>query len=1270
MKHLLTLVGICLAPVSLLAQEGPMLHPDLHRTNTSAATSRAVEVAAKLPTNSNSHLSDELQQLYSYAGGVGLAGRGAGPLALAAISEAFPELLLSGEQGPASVLVRVTARDVAALRPLLEARGFVTVAARPQLHFIEGRLPVSQLAPGAAGVESLAARGLLGVLPVWRPVGSTGRYSSQADYGLQANRVRAAKPTGYDGTGWRVGVMSDSYNSLGGAAAGVASGDLPASVQVLQDLPPGAGADEGRAMIELIHDIAPGAGKAFSSVYQGEADFADQALRLADPTVGNCRILVDDISYLGEPMFQEGVIAQAVNEVSSRLGVAFFSSAGNYADASCEYANHPFVPVAGGSGNADLDFTPDAKGDTRQHFSIPKTRRLFLFLQWSDPFYTASGVKTDLDMYLIKTRAGGAVMRGDTIARGTSNSILSQNPVEIISYTNNNDTDTEFDLVISRRKGTADPTRVKYISYGSAISDDPKVTTAIQLEYFTRSSTISGHHAAASVNSVAAAVSYIRLLPESFTSQGNITYLFNPDGSPLAAPVVRAKPDFASIDGCTTSFFGQKSTGQDPKDGFLFFGTSAAAPNAAAVAALLLQANPNFTPAQVTARLSATARDINTPGFDALTGAGLINTYDAVFGPQTSAPAPFVETFDSPTLSRAWELQGSSYGRILVRNDYGPASAPGHLVLDGILASVGLSNRRDIAELRLDLSAAAAGGWVLTFKHKKFGNETDEAMPATFTTSSSTDGVALSVDGINWFRLADITGANATTDYKTVSVNLNDFATTNSLTLGSTVRIRFQSMSNGEVDATNPKFRGGRAFDDVTVVGANATQAPVAQFGSSATPVALCPGSTVQFTDASLFAPTSYAWSFPGGTPATSTVANPVVTYNTAGTYDVTLTVTNASGNSTRTTVGVVTISSVKPTANFTARQAPICPGGQVKFTNRSTNCPSTYAWTFPGGTPATSTDANPTVTFATAGTYTVSLVASNSNGASTAKTFTVQVQGAALAIPYAETFASGIPTAWGVLNPDNSLTWTSAPGTLLKDGTRGTAVVMPFGPYAAVGQRDSLQSPALNLAAGQANVSLRFDLAYAPIDLLGSANDSLAVLVYTACTNTRLGQVYLKSAKAGLGTTLPRANTTFAPSSPSQWRQENVDLSAYAGQQVYLRFVAYNQYGNNLYLSNVRVDNAALLATRAQVDSPLLQAYPSPVAGGHGLTLSLPSVAGAASVRLIDALGRTTWQATVALSSGAATNRTLSAPLAAGLYTVLCETADGQRYTRRVVVE
>ncbi len=1267
MKHLLTLLGICLAATPLLAQPEQTLRPTLpHR----ASAAPAGQATAWLPTDRRSRISSDLQQLYRYANGTGTAGRG--NAAAGALQGAFPQLSVAGDGGPSSVLVRITAQNVAALRPLLEARGFVTVSEKNQLHFIEGKLPVGQLAPGNAGVAALAAQGLLGVRAVWRPITHTGRVQNQADYLLESYRARGAQG-GYTGTGQRIGVMSDSYNALGGAPAGVASGDLPANVQVLQDAGAGQGADEGRAMIELIHDIAPGAGAAFSAIFNGEADFADQMLRLADPTLGNCKIIVDDISYLGEPMFQDGVVAQAVNEASNRLGVAYFGSAGNAGDASCEYAAPVFKPLsASAASDADLDFgasfSAGGTSDTRQHFTIGKGGNLLLILEWSDPFYTTNGVKSDLDMYLIKTRPSGVVMKGDTVAGSGDNNIADQTPLEGFSYTNNNDTDTEFDLVISRYGGTVNPARVKYISYGDNI---------VPTEYFTRSSTVTGHHAAIGNMSVAAAPSYNRLAPEYFTSKGRPTYLFAPDGTALAAPEVRLKPDFTSIDGVSTTFFYGAGV-PDPKDGSLFFGTSAAAPNAAAVAALLLQAQPTLTPVQVNERLKSTALDLGTPGYDDLTGSGLINAYRALYGPVTAATVPFVETFDVTGLSSAWDIQGRGPVRAFVRNDFEPASTPGHLVLDGFFPYYtfgdypATSPRVAEATLRLNLGTAVTGGYVLSFRHKKFTGEVDNVMPATFPnngTGSVSDGVAMSVDGgTTWYRVADLTGTNATTTYQTVSVNLNTLATANGLTLGNDVRIRFQRSGSGQVDASDPTRRGGRAFDDVTVNGANAVQAPVAQFNATTTG-AICPGSTVQFRDASLFGPTSYAWSFPGGTPATSTDPNPTVTYATAGTYAVTLTVTNASGTSTRTTAGVVTVSNIKPTADFTARQAPICPGGKVTFINRSVNCASTFAWTFPGGTPATSTDANPTVTFNTAGTYTVSLVASNANGASAAKTFVVQVQGAALAVPYAETFASGIPTAWGVLNPDGGLTWTAVPNTLLKDGTRGVAVAMPFASYAAVGQRDSLQSPAFDLR-NQTVASLHFDLAYAPIDLLGTRNDSLAVFVYTACTNTLLDRVYLKSAKSGLPTTLPRDGAIYTPSATSQWRQENANLGAYLGKQVYLRFVSYNRQGNYLYLSNVRVDNAAILATHAQADSPNLQAYPNPVAGGHSLTLALPAAPGTASVRLVDALGRITWQSTVALSPATATRRSLDAPLAPGLYTVLCQTASGQLFSRRVVVD
>ncbi|HEX8506080.1 MAG TPA: PKD domain-containing protein, partial [Hymenobacter sp.] len=658
--------------------------------------------------------------------------------------------------------------------------------------------------------------------------------------------------------------------------------------------------------------------------YLGEANFADQIFRLADPSVGNCKILVDDISYLNEPMFQDGVIAQAVEEVVATRGVAYYASAGNQADKSSEYVAPTFTATTGGAADLDFGLSTGATTDTRQPFTIAASGAFRLAIQWSDPFYTANGVKTDLDAYLVVARVGGAI-KGDTVARATTNNIANQTPGEIISFTNGAaSTTTLYNPVLSRWAGTADPARVKYIGYGASFTPT---------KYWTRSGTVTGHHAAPSSMAISAAPSYSRLTPEPFTSKSTPTYLFGPLGAPLAAPVVRQKPDFTSIDFSSNTFFGGNAT-PDPADGLFFSGTSAAAPNAAAVAALLWQAEPALTSVALNNRLRSTATDMLTPGYDDLTGAGLINAYAAVFGlPQAVAP-PFIETFDVTGLSRAWQIEGRGAGRTVVRNDFAPASAPGHLVLDNFVPTFTIGAGTSEATLRLNLSAAPATSYVLSFKHKKILGETDQVMPATFAGTSPTDGVALSVDGgANWFSLASITGTNATTAYQTVSVNLSQFATANSLTLGADTRIRFQRYGASlQVDAFVATRRGGRSFDDVTVTGGNA--APVALFLSSASTAAVCPGSTVQFTDASLLGPTSWSWSFPGGTPATSTAQNPVVTYNTAGTYTATLTASNANGSSTKSvTVQVQGTASVLPFAESLASGIPATWGLSTRTT-------------------------------------------------------------------------------------------------------------------------------------------------------------------------------------------------------------------------------------------------------------------------------------------------------------------------------------------------
>ena len=449
-----------------------------------------------------------------------------------------------------------------------------------------------------------------------------GSATSQADFTLEADRVRNSLPIGFDGTGIKIGVLSDSYNTLGGADDDIASGDLPAEgVTVIEELSYRS-TDEGRAMFQLIHDIAPGADLLFATAFTGQQGFADNIRALAD---AGADIIVDDVSYFTAPFFQDGIIAQAVDDVVTNKGVAYFSSAGNIANIAYESTNINFVSdsIDSISGQFyDFDFTNGV--DTRQRITIPENKRISLSLQWDDPFYTSNGVDTDLDVFLVNADTGSIV------EQSSQDNLTNQTPLEFLVFTNNTG-QTNFDVLIRKKSGPA-PGRIKYIPFSLGYKSDK-----IYQEHRTNSPTIFGHKAATNAFAVGA-VYYNNLeTPEPFTSMGSTTILFEADGTAKATPEIRQKPDIAAVDGTDTTFFGSKDF---DNTGFPdFFGTSAAAPHAAAVAALIKQANPDFTPAQIYDRLKSTATDIGTPGIDNLSGAGLINAYDAISNKYTGTAA-------------------------------------------------------------------------------------------------------------------------------------------------------------------------------------------------------------------------------------------------------------------------------------------------------------------------------------------------------------------------------------------------------------------------------------------------------------------------------------------------------------------------------------------------------------------------------------------------------------------------------------------------------
>ncbi|MDD4148583.1 MAG: PKD domain-containing protein [Bacteroidales bacterium] len=171
------------------------------------------------------------------------------------------------------------------------------------------------------------------------------------------------------------------------------------------------------------------------------------------------------------------------------------------------------------------------------------------------------------------------------------------------------------------------------------------------------------------------------------------------------------------------------------------------------------------------------------------------------------------------------------------------------------------------------------------------------------------------------------------------------------------------------LDPTNTNAETLDGYDPNAATG----NAPVANF--SAAPTIVVEGGTVVFTDLSTNNPTSWEWDFPGGTPLTSNVQNPSVVYNTVGTYNVTLTATNANGNDAETkTLYIEVVAAGTLTAAFSATPTVVAVGGTVNFTDESIGNITSWDWAFEGVTPGTSTVQNPVITYPTAGVYSVTL--------------------------------------------------------------------------------------------------------------------------------------------------------------------------------------------------------------------------------------------------------------------------------------------------------
>jgi Subtilase family/PASTA domain len=501
------------------------------------------------------------------------------------------------------------------------------VSRRAPERMIEGYLPVD------AATKVAALRATKSVLSVFPGVPDTGSVLSQGDAPQHGPQARALGATG---AGVTVGVMSDSINLVPpGIAGSQASGDLPPTVTVLHDGPAGSD-DEGRAMSEIVYDEAPGiTNLLFDSGTTGGA--AEKAANIADLVSHGAKVIADDISMLDEPFFQDGVVTQAA-DAANAASTAYIASAGNRARQSWE---GPFTPGAGGLNNF-------GSGDTRQAVvDVPagtpsRPRFALVHFQWDEPWGSAP------DNFRISLRANnGAVISS---CQGTSGI------PRAVCGLQTTGSGFELELEISRVSGSGFP-RLKYIANGNFGPFAIKT-------HATSSSAINPDAAAARGALAAAAVCWSTsqsdcnpfgppglTMPEVFSSRGPVVRTRSATGAPLAAPEVRQKPNVAGADGVSTDL--ALGGGLNP-----FFGTSAATPSVAGVAALALSANPGMTVDQLYALLTNPANALDCTSAagvpDTDCGAGFIQADRVVTGAKTPPAVAAVLSPAAPDGANGW----------------------------------------------------------------------------------------------------------------------------------------------------------------------------------------------------------------------------------------------------------------------------------------------------------------------------------------------------------------------------------------------------------------------------------------------------------------------------------------------------------------------------------------------------------------------------------------------------------------------------------------
>ena len=435
--------------------------------------------------------------------------------------------------------------------------------------------------------------------------------------------VRADKfvtQTGVDGAGVTVGVQSSGVYNLNVIQQ---RGELPSAISVLY--PAGntssVAADEGTVLLEEIHAVAPGA----KLLYCGPATFVDFTSCMSQLINAGATILVDDTGFAGDGLLtqnndQTSAIAQILAQSPA---VTMLSSAGNnngtywegdYSPVSASTTTLPALSCPAGAGTPDAYVAGFGTATSQTLTIIGSGANFPLLLAWADP---PTQITSTFDVYWFV--AGDPTPLGCfTTAGNTTNQIVQQLTLPAGAYT----------VVVASPDPAASGKFLKLWAGGDGLTS-LSVSTSGGL--VSPQAMVSGLLTIGAVNGSDGVGDTI----ESFSSTGPLTVQF-PAPARLQAPTLVA-PDGIVVDAAGTFF--ESDLFPDGN----FYGTSAAVPNAAGVAALIASAFPGLSVAQLTTALQSGATALASPEPDYTFGYGRVDAMGAL----AALPAPTISALSN-----------------------------------------------------------------------------------------------------------------------------------------------------------------------------------------------------------------------------------------------------------------------------------------------------------------------------------------------------------------------------------------------------------------------------------------------------------------------------------------------------------------------------------------------------------------------------------------------------------------------------------------------